>query len=472
MSDDSLHILVFPWLAFGHMLPFLELSKSLAKRGHRITYVSTPRNIQQLHQNQPNLSPFIQFLSFPLPSVKHLPEAAESTREVPAEKVGYLKKAFDDLEAPFSAFFKSACSDKSTRLDWVIIDFAPHWVPKIAQDHGVPCTFFSVFPATTLVFMGPCSELIGGSRTSPKDFTVPPIWVPFPSNLAMYPHDARFIPYFYAKNESDVTDAERLVTVISRSKFICVKSSYNHDQSKWLSLLTELYEKKVVPVGLLPPSIDASPIKQSTTAHGEVDVIDWLDQQPAESVLYIAFGSEAALSIELLHELALGIEMSKVRFLWALRKPASVSEDTRILPEGFEERTKDIGVVTDWAPQMRVLAHASVGGHLTHCGWSSVVENFQFGHPLVQLPICSDQGLNARVLEEKKVGVFVPRDDETGDFSRDDVAKVVRILMEEDEGKVIRQNAKQLKEIYADQASHEKHIDDFVEKLKKFQQNV
>jgi hypothetical protein len=24
---------VFPWLAFGHMIPFLELSKRLARRG-------------------------------------------------------------------------------------------------------------------------------------------------------------------------------------------------------------------------------------------------------------------------------------------------------------------------------------------------------------------------------------------------------------------------------------------------------
>ncbi|KAJ4760567.1 Glycosyltransferase [Rhynchospora pubera] len=471
MSNDYLHILVFPWLAFGHMLPFLELSKSLAKRGHRITYVSTPRNIQRLRQIQPNLSPLIQFLSFPLPSIKHLPEAAEDTREIPIEKVGYLKKAFDGLEAPFSAFLKSACADKSTRLDWVIIDFAPHWVPKIAQDHGVPCTFFSVFAATTKVFMGPCSELIGGSRKSPKDFTVPPSWIPFPSNLALRPHEARFIPYFYAKNESDTTDAERLATVISQSKFISIKSSYSHDL-KWLSLLTKLYEKEVVPVGLLPPSTDKSPTKKSTTALGEVDVIDWLDQQPAESVLYIAFGSEAALSIELLHELALGIEMSKVRFIWALRKPTCVSEDTRILPEGFEERTKDTGVVTGWVPQMKVLAHASVGGHLTHCGWSSVVENFQFGHPLVQLPICNDQGLNDRILEEKMIGVVVPRDDETGDFTREDVAKVVRILMEEEEGKVIRHNAKQLQEIFANRASNEKHIDDFVEKLRKFKQDV
>ncbi|KAJ4760566.1 Glycosyltransferase [Rhynchospora pubera] len=467
MADDSLHILVFPWLAFGHMLPFLELSKSLAKRGHRITYVSTPRNIQRLRQFQPNLSPLIQFLSIPLPSVEYLPETAESTGDIPPEKVQYLKKAFDGLEAPVSAFFKSACADKSSRPDWVIMDFAHHWIPKIAEEYHVPCTFFSVLKATSLVFLGPCSELLGGYRTSAEDYTVPPKWVPFPSNVAFRLHEARVLLSDSGENASGVTDLERVASVINGSKFACVRSCHNLE-SKWLSLLSKLYEKEVMPVGFLPPSIDQSQSERSSKAVGELDVIDWLDRQPAKSVIYIAFGSEATLSIQLVQELALGIEMSKVRFLWAFRKPAGIPDDTTILPEGFEDRTKDVGVVTAWVPQMRVLAHPSVGGFLTHCGFSSVVENFQFGHPLVMLPIFIDQGLYTRILEEREVGVAIPRDEETGNFNREEVARVVRFVMVEDEGKVIRHNAKQLKKVFTDQVSHEKHIDEFVEKLKKF----
>ncbi|KAJ3706130.1 hypothetical protein LUZ61_009835 [Rhynchospora tenuis] len=409
--------------------------------------------------------------SIPLPAVEHLPETAESTGDLPSEKVQYLKKAFDGLEAPVSAFFNSACADESSRPDWVILDFAHHWVPKIAEEYHVPCTFFSVLAAFSMVFMGPCSELLGGYRTSIEDFTVPPKWVPFPSNVAFHLHEARVFKSVFERNASGITDAERLVSVITASKFVCLKSCHNLE-SKWLSLLSKLYEKEVMPVGLLQPSIDQSQSEKSSKAVDELDVMDWLDQQPAESVLYIALGSEAALSIELIQELALGIEMSKVRFLWAFRKPKDISDDTRILPEEFEERTKYIGVVTGWAPQTKVLAHTSVGGFLTHCGWSSVVENFQFGHPLVLLPIFIDQGLNARILEEKKIGIAIPRDEETGDFSREEVAKVFRFVMVEEEGKQIRHNAKQLKEVFADQVSYEKHIDEFVEKLMKFKLHV
>jgi UDP-glucoronosyl and UDP-glucosyl transferase len=471
MSDDSLHIVVFPWLAFGHMLPFLELSKSLAKRGHRITYISAQRNIERLHQFQPDLSSRIQLLPFPLPPVEHLPEMAEATGDLPLEKAQYLKKAFDGLEAPFSAFLKSACANKNTRPDWVIMDFAHHWIPKIAEECSIPCAFFSVFRSSTLVFLGPCSELVGGYRASAEDYTVPPSWVPFPSIVSYPLHEARMFLGFFEKNASGITDPERFVSVIDGSKFVCIRSCYNLE-SKWLSLLSKLYEKEVIPVGVLPPYIDGSPSKRKSTDVGELDVMDWLDQQPSESVLYIAFGSEATLSLELLHELALGIEMSKVRFLWALRKPAGIIDNRSILPEGFEERTKEFGVVTGWVPQMRVLAHTSVGGFLSHCGWSSVVENFQFGHPLVHLPMIADGGLTARILEEKEVGVTIPRDEANGNFSRDDVAKAVRVVMLEEEGKVIRRNAKQLTEIFADRNSHEKHIDEFVEKLKKYKQDV
>jgi hypothetical protein len=38
------------------------------------------------------------------------------------------------------------------------------------------------------------------------------------------------------------------------------------------------------------------------------------------------------------------------------------------------------------------------------------------------LPIAGDQGPNARLMEERKVGVLVPRNDKGGSFSRDDVA--------------------------------------------------
>ncbi|GJN17064.1 hypothetical protein PR202_gb04103 [Eleusine coracana subsp. coracana] len=43
-ENGSMHIVMVPWLAFGHILPFTELAKRIARQGHRVTLLSTPRN--------------------------------------------------------------------------------------------------------------------------------------------------------------------------------------------------------------------------------------------------------------------------------------------------------------------------------------------------------------------------------------------------------------------------------------------
>jgi UDP-glucoronosyl and UDP-glucosyl transferase len=468
-NSGSLRLVLFPWLAFGHMHPFLELAKSLAMRGHRITFISTPRNLQRLPLIPSHFSSLISFVPLALPRVEPLPETAESTSDIPPEHVQFLKKAFDGLAAPFSVFLESTCLQKSTKPDWIIIDLLHHWLPKIAKVFCVPCAFFCVVPAFSQAFLGPPSEYIHPSRTTLKDFTVPPSWIPFPSNLAYRSHEAWWVLKGLKPNESDISVIQRLYSVITESELICFRTCFELE-SKWLSLLVEFYKKDVVPVGLLPPPAeDISSAKATRTSELDLDVIDWLDKHPPKSVLYIALGSEAALSTELLHELAFGLEKSAVPFLWTLRKPAGMSGAVAdMLPADFQDRIKGVGhVALGWAPQMRILAHASVGGFLTHCGPSSVTESLQFGHPLILLPLIHDQGLIARVLQEGGVGVEVPRDAVTGNFDREGVARTVCRVMIEEEGKLIRRNAEQIQPIYSDRISQEQHLDGFIKLLQK-----
>lgn len=119
-------------------------------------------------------------------------------------------------------------------------------------------------------------------------------------------------------------------------------------------------------------------------------------------------------------------------------------------------------------PQVKVLAHGAVGAFLTHCGWGSTIESFVFGHPLVMLPFIVDQGIIARAMAEKGIGVEVARDEDDGSFDRDGVTTAVRRVVVEDEGEVFSSNAKKLQELLADQGRQEQYVDELVEHLRRY----
>ncbi|CAM0913429.1 unnamed protein product [Alopecurus aequalis] len=475
--SSPLHVVVFPWLAFGHIIPYLELSEQLTRRGHAVTFISAPRNIARLRPVQEDLSSRIRFVPLPLPSVEGLPDGAESTADVPPEKVELLKVAFDGLAAPFASFLAEACAGQDgargfgKKPDWILVDFAHYWLPPIAEHHKVPCAFFSIFPAAFIAFVGPKTENDAEPRTIPEDLTAQPRWIPFPTHIAHHLHEAKVIIQAFRPNASGLSDICRFWQTEQRCALIILRSC-REVEGPLCALLADLFRKPVAPSGLLSPYDSARAAHQQAAAdrvavEGDskesASLMRWLNEQPARSVIYVAFGSEAPLSPDHVRELALGLELAGVRFVWALRERSGP-----LLPDGFEERVAGRGVVcVGWVPQVRVLAHGAVGAFLTHAGWSSLMESFLFGHPLVMLPLFADQCLTARAMTSRAVGLEVPRDEDDGSFGRDDVARTVRRVMAEDdeEGKWFARNAKELQEILWDRARQEKYADELVDHL-------
>nr|BEP30494.1 tetrahydroxychalcone 2'-glucosyltransferase-like protein [Dahlia pinnata] len=134
------------------------------------------------------------------------------------------------------------------------------------------------------------------------------------------------------------------------------------------------------------------------------DVIKWLDSQPPSSVVFLCFGSMGYFDEAQVKEIAYGLEQSGHRFLWSLRRPSSdqtssipgeYEDPSVVLPEGFMERTRGIGKVIGWAPQVAVLGHNAVGGFVSHCGWNSLLESLWFGVPSATWPMYAEQQMNA-----------------------------------------------------------------------------
>ncbi|KAL8539166.1 hypothetical protein ACS0TY_000963 [Phlomoides rotata] len=94
--------------------------------------------------------------------------------------------------------------------------------------------------------------------------------------------------------------------------------------------------------------------------------LQWLDSHPQRSVLYISFGSQNSINPSQMIVLALGLEDSKKPFIWVIRTPTgfNLKTESKFLPDGFEERFAQSNqglVVHEWAPQLEILCHRSIG---------------------------------------------------------------------------------------------------------------
>uniref|UniRef100_A0A1J3FAB9 UDP-glycosyltransferase 91C1 n=1 Tax=Noccaea caerulescens TaxID=107243 RepID=A0A1J3FAB9_NOCCA len=454
-GEEALHVAMFPWLAMGHLLPFLRFSKLLAQKGHKISFISTPRNIERLPKLPPNLSSSITFVSLPLPPFPNLPPSSESSMDVSYNNQQSLKSAFDLLQLPLTEFLRSSSPD------WIIYDYPSHWLPSIATELGISKAFFSLFNAATLCFMGPPSSLIDDFRSTPEDFTVVPPWIPFESKIVFRYHEvARYVE----KTDEDVTgvsDSVRFGYSIGESDAVFVRSSPEFEPD-WFDLLRDLYKKPVFPTGFLPPVNEDHHDDDGDDDAAWVCIKEWLDKQRVNSVVYVSLGTEASLPKEELAELALGLEKSKVSFFWAPRNEPGRVEP--MIPDGFEERVKGRGMImVGWVPQVKILSHESVGGFLTQCGWNSVVEGLGFGKVPIFLPVLNEQGLNTRLLHGNGIGFEVLRNERDGSFDSDSVANSVRLAMGcDDTGESRRAKAKMMKGLFGNTDHNIPYVDELV----------
>ncbi|XP_062081379.1 zeatin O-xylosyltransferase-like [Humulus lupulus] len=202
-------------------------------------------------------------------------------------------------------------------------------------------------------------------------------------------------------------------------------------------------------------------LHQTTTITNELKEEDeflfhWLDKQEQNSVLYISFGTTTTLSDVEIRELALGLEQSGVKFVWAFRDADKADvfckEEWKRhdqLPNGFEERIRSLGVgmvLRNWVPQVKILGHSSTGGFMSHCGWNSCMESLTMGVPMAAWPMHSDQPMNAVLITEVlKAGVAVmewKQRDELVTSSM--IAMAARKLMASKEGEEIRVRVEEL----------------------------
>ncbi|GAY68574.1 hypothetical protein CUMW_265210 [Citrus unshiu] len=167
------------------------------------------------------------------------------------------------------------------------------------------------------------------------------------------------------------------------------------------------------------------PASSSSLRSQDQSSISWLEKQAPKSVIYVSFGSVAAISETEFLEIAWGLANSMVPFLWVIR-PGLVrgAEWLEPLPKGG-------------------LAHPAVGGFWTHSGWNSTLESICEGVPMICQPFLSDQMVNARYVSHVwRIGLHLE-----GKLQRKEIERAIRrVMVEATEGHEMRERILQLKE--------------------------
>ncbi|KAL5999293.1 hypothetical protein ACLOJK_040744 [Asimina triloba] len=186
-------------------------------------------------------------------------------------------------------------------------------------------------------------------------------------------------------------------------------------EGDYLNLIKDLYQKPIIPIGLLPP-LTSYPSKGRDSPTWST-TFDRLNKKEANSTVFVGFGSEYRITREI----------------------------------------KSMNWHMDWSyPSCHSCGSSgSQHGHQ----WTARI-SFQVGLKPARLI----RWLNARLLVDKGVGHEVERNDD-GSFTRIAVAQATRDAMVGQDCEPLRQRARQMTSIFSDASLHRGYIDRFLQYL-------
>ncbi|KAK9747783.1 hypothetical protein RND81_02G014700 [Saponaria officinalis] len=457
-DPKNAHVIIVPYPAQGHINPMLQFSKRLSFKGIKTTitptvYVSNsiPTKTIPTHQGPPiQIRPISDgFDQGGFAQAESTPIYLDSLRAAGSRTLARLIKDLIDEGEPVRA---------------VVYDGFCSWALDVAQQFGlVGAVFFTQSCSVNSIYYHVQRGLIELPLCGPGPSTVSVPGVPElqPWEAPSFVHKYGSYPFWFDVTKSQFSNIDRADWVLCNVFYEMEKEVVD-----WMATLW-----KVKPIGPTVPSYyldkrlehdrdySLQLIKPNATL-----CANWLDTKKKSSVIYVSFGSMAELSEEQFRELSLGLKESGCNFLWVVRD----SEKAK-LPAGFVDETRDQGLIVSWASQLEAMAHESMGCFLTHCGFNSVLEAMCLGLPLLGVPQWTDQGTNAKFVEDVwKIGIRA-KPDEKGIVRKEKLVEYIKDMMEGETGDEIRKNAAKWKTIAREAidegGSSDKNIDEFVASL-------
>ncbi|WCJ17790.1 UDP-Glycosyltransferase superfamily protein [Euphorbia peplus] len=440
-SSSNLHIAMFPWLAFGHFIPYLHLSNKLAERGYKISFL-IPKGVESKLAKLNRFPNLIHFFPLTIPHVEGLPLGAETLSDIPISLQGQLCKAMDQTRDRVQAILGTIMPD------FVFFDFS-FWIPCLCRVLGFKSVRYSIGSAALLALsIVPSKEMMIGD-------------VKFEEMMKM--NELSFM--LGVEFGSGISFYERIHTGMKESDVLASRTCYEIE-APFVDYLAQHFSKPVLLTGhLLPEKADA-PVDEKWET--------WLNKFQPGSVVFCAFGSQTRLQKNQFQELLYGFELSGLPFLAALSQPSDCLTMEEALPDGFEERVQERGLVYGgWVPQEYILNHPSVGCFVSHGGSSSMWECLASNCQIVLVPPKFDHFVHTMIMvEELKVAIEVKKE-ENGWISKESLSNAIISMMslESEVGLKIKSNHAKWRKFILDKDKQETYIDTFIKNLHDLQKN-
>ncbi|PIA63038.1 hypothetical protein AQUCO_00200814v1 [Aquilegia coerulea] len=401
-------------------MPLIEFSHKLVDRGFKITFVNTEVIHERVVAALSNKGQYEEFINLvPIPDGL----GAEEDRHFEIVKLleimgkvmpGHLENLIQKI---------NESNNDDDRITCIISDLHMPWAFEVAKKMSIPSAAFWPASAVLLALYLHIPKLIDdGIITADGDLIKNQMVLLSPTMPAM--STAEFSWLCLGQTVALQKAVFNLMFQIPRAVKLAdfhICNSFSELEPSGFSLIPNLK-----PIGPLFAS--------SRLAHfwpEDSSCLSWLDQQPARSVIYVAFGSITVMDKQQFDELALGLELCGQPFLWVVR-PDLVNGVTGTYPDGFEARVAARGRLVGWAPQREVLAHPSVACFFSHCGWNSTMEGVSNGLPFLCWPYFADQILNkSYICDVWKIGLGLDPD-ENGLISKEEIkSKLTGLLGDE-----------------------------------------
>ncbi|KAJ8759770.1 hypothetical protein K2173_009871 [Erythroxylum novogranatense] len=447
------HVVFIPFPAQSHMKSMLKLAKVLHHKGFHITFVNFESNHRLVRESRGSNSkdglPDFRFEFIADGQDTINPNSGAICDSIVFGE--YVKKISDLI-----ATLNNSMSANVPPVTCIVSDgFMSNCTIPAAEEHGVPVAVFFTLSASGFVAFDQLSVLVERGLLPLKDESFRKNgyldqfidFIPGLKNMRL-----RDFPTNGTQMKSTDQFEYRIAaepTKKAREAPAIILHTFDALEPELLDAISSMY-RAVYFIG--PLQLHLNQIQESDLNSidcnlwkEEPECLQWLDSREPNSVLYVNFGSIASLTTEQLIEFGMGLAKSNHPFLWIIR-PDMIVGGSAILPQEFIEETRERSFIASWCPQEEVLNHPSVGGFFTHSGWGSAIESISAGVPMLCWQFIGDQPTVARyVCAVWGIGMEIDND-----MKRDDVANLVRELMEGEKGKELRNRAIEWKKLAAE----------------------